>query len=153
MMDNTKQLKDSQDSFSNDTHEENNFNMNTPFVPHSSNKSIVAVIWTAIGLGFLNLIFVLGPYIGIASALMGLFAGALGITVGGVGILIATVAAPFAPEFINIPVDVPSSVLAFFGVGTTALGILFFIGVCYLGKYFCIGTMKYVKWTINIIKG
>ncbi len=38
-----------------------------------------------IALGFFNLVFILGPFIGLIGIVIGLYGGALGVTMGGLG--------------------------------------------------------------------
>jgi uncharacterized membrane protein len=115
-------------------------------------KNVFTSLFAAVALAFFNLIFILGPYVGLIGVFIGLFAASIGITIAGGAILLAIIAAPLIPQFVNIPANIPSGVFAFYGVGTLALGALFFIGVCYAAKYFYIGTVKYLKWNMNIIR-
>jgi uncharacterized membrane protein len=109
-----------------------------------------AVIMT-VTLGFFNIVIILGPYLGLLGALAGLFAAAVGISAAGIGIMVGMVVAPVLPELVNIGLSYP---IAFFvSVGLTCFGVLFFIGDCYLAKYFFKGTVSYLKWNLNIIKG
>lgn len=109
-----------------------------------------AVIMT-VTLGFFNIVIILGPYLGLLGALAGLFAAAIGVFAVGVGILVGMFVSPILPELININLGNP---IAFFiSVGLICLGLLFFIGDCYLTKYFFKGTISYLKWNLNIIKG
>jgi uncharacterized membrane protein len=117
-----------------------------------STKNIFNAVFAAISLGLFNLIFILGPFMGLVGVMIGLFAAAVGVTVAGGGMLLAIVLAPVIPQFVNIPTEVPAGVFVFYGVGTMALGLLFFIGVYYLAKYFYGGTIKYLKWNMNVIR-
>jgi uncharacterized membrane protein len=114
-------------------------------------KNVFNAVFAAISLGLFNLIFILGPFIGIVGILIGLFAASVGITVAGGGMLLGTILSPVIPQYVNLPIGIPSAVFAFYGVGTMALGALFFIGLCYLCKYFYIGTIKYLRWNMNVI--
>jgi uncharacterized membrane protein len=106
----------------------------------------------AISLIFFNLVFILGPFLGLTGALAGLFAAAIGLTLGGAGLTLGPIFYPIFNYFGNLPTDFPFDLSILFGIGTTALGILFFIGDCYIAKYFFKGTVKYVSWNLNIIK-
>jgi uncharacterized membrane protein len=109
-----------------------------------------AVIMT-VTLGFFNIVIILGPYLGLLGALAGLFAAAVGIAAAGIGIMVGMLVAPVFPEYINIGVGYP---VAFFAaVGLSCFGVLFFIGDCYIAKYFFKGTLSYLKWNLNIIRG
>lgn len=117
-----------------------------------SSKNILRAIFAAISLGFLNLVFVLGPFIGICAVIIALFAAAAAVTGSGIIIFLSS----FIPNLMNnVHIDnsfvIPAAAL-FIGIGITALGALFFIGVVYLAKYFYKGTMKYLNWNISIIK-
>lgn len=116
-------------------------------------RPLIVPIITVISLLLFNLIFIVGPYIGVAAAILGLFAAAFGITVGGVCMFLGVILLPVFPQFINIPTGASVFAILFFGIGTTALGLLFLIGMCYVGRYFYKGTIKYVKWNVKIIKG
>lgn len=116
----------------------------------AENVSISAI--AAISLIFFNLVFILGPFLGLAGALAGLFAAAIGLTLGGAGLTLGPVFYPLFNYFGNLPANFPYDLSILFGIGTTALGVLFFIGDCYIAKYFFKGTAKYVSWNLNIIK-
>ncbi|HAJ95662.1 MAG TPA: hypothetical protein DCP02_05440, partial [Actinobacteria bacterium] len=53
--------------------------------------NITRAVLASLGLGFFNLIFILGPFLGIAGVLAGLFAAAIGITAGGITGLLGTI--------------------------------------------------------------
>jgi uncharacterized membrane protein len=115
---------------------------------NSENISVIA----AIALLIFNLIFVIGPFLGLAGGLIGLFGGAIGAFFGGLGLTLGTIFYPFAHNFVSLPVNISPTASIFLGIGTTAFGALFFIGDCYLAKYFFKFTMKYINWNLSIIK-
>lgn len=106
-------------------------------------------VYAALGLGFFNLVFVLGPFMGLVGVLIGLFGAAIGLTVGGIAALFAVVIAPFYPSLIVVGAD-PAFVLPF-SIGLTSLGLLFLIGDYYLARIFYKGTVKYLKWNLGFI--
>jgi uncharacterized membrane protein len=110
--------------------------------------SVIAVI----SLLIFNLIFIIGPYLGLAGGLIGLFAGAIGAFFGGVALTFGTMFAPFINSIGTFTGTVSPTASVLFGIGTMAFGALFFIGDCYLAKYFIKGTIKYVNWNLSIIK-
>jgi len=120
-------------------------------IASESNKvgDVFRAILATFGLGFFNLIFVLGPFLGICGALLGLFIGGVGIVIGGIGIVFGTFLQPLLPQYVNIPVN--SFVSIFAGIGTIALGLLWTIGMYYLTKGFFKVTTKYLKANYNII--
>jgi len=120
--------------------------------PEETRPMIIPII-AGCSLLFFNLIFILGPYVGIVGAIIGLFAGAFGIIIGGLGLILGVIMEPLIPQFVNIPLDISRFAMMFFGIGTLALGLLFLIGMCYVGKHFYKGTVKYINWNIKIIRG
>lgn len=114
-------------------------------------KPIFISIIVALALLFFNLVFVFGPYVGLGGVLIGLFGAALGFTAGGAGLALGTIFPFTFRNYISLPWNLPPAAAVFFGIGTTAFGLLFFIGDFYAAKYFIIGTVKYIKWNIKII--
>lgn len=104
-------------------------------------------------------LFIFNFFIGIwvfitaACTLIAMFLGAISVVIAGVAVSICIVIRPMIPENVNIPAGIPDISVFFTGIGTTALGILFCIGMFYLVKYFMAGTVKYVNWNIKTIKG
>lgn len=114
-----------------------------------STKNLFKALLTAIGLGFFNLIFVLGPFLLLGGLLLGLYGISIGFIIGGVSSFFGTVAMPFFPNSINISVSPVISLSI--GVGLTALGLLALIASFYLTKLFYNGIIKYLGWNIDII--
>lgn len=112
--------------------------------------NISRAVFASVGLGFFNLVFTLGIFLGLVGTLIGLFAAAIGIFFGG----IATMAAGFI-----IPITIFSSFVfppiigIFIGLGLICFGIIFFIGNCYLTKWFYKLVLLYLNFNLRIIKG
>lgn len=119
----------------------------------NSNHSTIGSVGIFIALVFFNLVFVLGIYLGILGALIGMCCAAIGVSVAGIAVSVCIILRPIIPENVVIPSGIPDISVFFVGIGTTALGILFCIGMFYLVKYFMVVTVKYVKWNIKTIKG
>ena len=117
----------------------------------ASATNITRAVFATLGLGFFNLIFVLGPFAGIAAVLFSLFATAVAIAASGITILVATIFGPLFPEFVGIIVN--PAVGIFGSIGLTCFGILFFIGDIFLGKVLYRLFIKYIKFNIRVIKG
>lgn len=115
--------------------------------------NVFRAVFATVSLGFFNLIFVLGPFMGIVGVIIGFFAAALGITVAGIAVVIAIPLAPVLPEIIHVTPVVTGNPAAFIaaGAGLTCFGILFGIGVWYLTKYFYLITIRYLKLNIKLI--
>ncbi|WP_026882191.1 HAAS signaling domain-containing protein [Clostridium akagii] len=116
------------------------------------NPIIVPIIATC-GLLFFNLIFILGPYLGIAASILALFVSAIAVIIAGIGTILVTILSPFFPLYIGVPNGISILGIILLGIGVTALGLLFLIGMCYVCKYFYKGTVKYINWNLTIIKG
>jgi uncharacterized membrane protein len=115
-----------------------------------SPKNLFKAILAAMALGFFNLVIVLGPFILIVGLLIGLYAISISFIIGGVGSFFGTIVAPFFPYTINMGVHPITSISI--GTGLVALGLLLLIGSFYLTKLLYQGTLKYLRWNIDIIK-
>lgn len=113
--------------------------------------NILRAVLAAMGLGFFNLVFVLGLFLGLIGVLLGIFGTAIGFMVGGVGAFLAPFIGVFFPQYINSNIH-PITCLSL-GVALAGLGLLIFIGGGYLTKWLYIATVKYLKCNIRIIKG
>lgn len=117
----------------------------------SSPGNIFRAVFAAVGLGFFNLIFVLGPFLFAAGLILGLFITAMGVLFAGLVLILAVVISSVFPNLISI--DLNPAVVFFLGTGVTALGILCNILVYYLIKTFFRATLSYLKMNSRIIAG
>ncbi|MBA7531156.1 hypothetical protein ES705_23367 [subsurface metagenome] len=115
----------------------------------TSVNNIMRAIFAAVGLGFFNLVIVLGPAIGLIGILVALFATAFAITVSGAAVLFGTLMGPVFAWNIYIPFAAAVSIPL--GIGLTALGLLFIIGAFYLTKFFYKLSISYLKMNLQII--
>ncbi len=115
----------------------------------TSASNIMRAIFAAVGLGFFNLVIVLGPAFGLIGILIGLFAAAFAITISGVAVLFGTLIGPVFAWNIYIPFAVVVSIPL--GIGLTALGLLSLIGTFYLTKFFYKLGIGYLKMNLQII--
>lgn len=109
------------------------------------NKSvgnILKAVFAAMSLGFVNLVFILGPFLGLAGALIGLWAAAGSIALSGVGILLGLIFSPFVRSYVTGPSNLLFTI--FSSIGLSALGALFCIGMTYASKWFYKITLKYI---------
>ncbi|WP_257349492.1 DUF1700 domain-containing protein [Pseudalkalibacillus decolorationis] len=118
------------------------FHINQAKENQSVNTISKAVIAT-LSLGFFNLIFVLGPFIGLVGVMLGLYT--------------ATLALVASPIFILIKIIVssdPGILEALFVMMTTGgLGVLLSIGMIYVTKAFYFVIVKYLQFNLKIIRG
>ena len=113
------------------------------------NNVFQAVIAT-LGLGFLNLVFVLGPFIGITAAIFSLFISGFAILVSGILIIVGGFFVNQYPDYISLPTDIWINV--FLGIGMMSLGITFILVIKYIAQVFMKLIMKYLNFNINVIK-
>ncbi|MCJ7665328.1 MAG: DUF1700 domain-containing protein [Actinobacteria bacterium] len=113
--------------------------------------NITRAVFASLGLGFFNLIFILGPFVGFVGVLVGLFASAIGITAGGITGLLATIFSPVFPEYFNMIINPAVGVFA--SIGLICFGVIFFIGDIYLTRGFFRLFIRYIKFNARIVIG
>lgn len=116
-----------------------------------STENIMRVVFATLGLGFLNFIFVFGPFCTIAGILIFLFLISFAVALGGIGFLIWSLISPFISSSVTIGLHPVACI--FFSIGIFCTGLLMGIGSFYLSKLFYILTIKYVKFNLKIITG
>lgn len=116
-----------------------------------SSKNILRAVFSTISLGFLNLVFVFGPFIALCAVVLAFFMSGFAVTISGISLFLSTFI-PWFSHHMHIGLSYISPLAKIFlGIGTTSLGILFIIADLYIAKYFYKGTIKYLKWNISII--
>lgn len=117
--------------------------------------NLLKAILAGVGLGFFNLVFVLGIYIGIVASIFAFFVSSIAIGFSG-GVMVLQSLIPFRLGWVSLPfmVDgIASKIVLFsFGIGTMGLGILLTIGFIKLGQLVYNLTLKYLQANISIIK-
>ncbi|WP_026478546.1 HAAS signaling domain-containing protein [Alkaliphilus transvaalensis] len=116
----------------------------------TTNNVGIGVLAT-VSLGAFNLIFVLGPFIGVVGVSIGFFAASIGITLAGIAMVVSSIIGQVG--WIHLPSSLYVNAIStfFIGIGFTSMGLLFTIGVCYLGKLFYHLTVKYLKFNLKLI--
>ena len=115
----------------------------------TSASNIMRAIFAAVGLGFFNLVIVLGPAMGLIGILVALFASAFAITISGAAVLFGTLLGPVFAWNVYIPFAAVVSIPL--GIGLIALGLLSLIGTFYLTKFFYKLSISYLKMNLQII--
>jgi len=113
--------------------------------------NITRAVFASLGLGFFNLIFVLGPFIALLAILIALFAVAVSITAGGITGLLGTIFSPLFPQVFSLLVNPAVGIFA--SIGLICFGVLFFIGNIYLTRGFFRLFVRYIKFNVRIISG
>jgi uncharacterized membrane protein len=117
-------------------------------------SNIVRAVIASAGLGFFNLVFVIGPFLGLVALLIGLFVAAIGTIVAGVvafAVCLAEALGLLNSQYVYIGVNPLAGMFVFIGV--TSFGLLFLICDYYLAKLFYNLTIAYLKMNIEIIMG
>ena len=117
----------------------------------ASPVNITRAVFATLGLGFFNLIFILGPFIAMAAVLIALFACAIAFTATGITVFFAAIFGPLFPQYVSVLFN--PAVAIFGSIGVTCLGILFFVGDIYLAKLLYRLFLRYIKFNLRIITG
>jgi len=113
-------------------------------------RNIFRMILATIGMGFFNLIFVVGIFCALFGVIIAFFVAGFAIVLSGLVLIIVA----FLPTIDLFYIPAFNSVSMFFGgITLISFGMLFTIGTYYLGKGFSSITIKYVKLNIKIVKG
>ena len=114
---------------------------------------ILRGIMIGFGLLLLNLIFVIGPYIGLWGVIVGMVSAGVALLLSGFVLILTTlVTVPFALTLPMLFVEHPALMGLSSGVMIGVGGILTLLFI-WLSKYMVIGTGKYIKWHVNVIRG
>jgi uncharacterized membrane protein len=119
--------------------------------------NIINGIYVAFGLGFFNLVFVFGIYMGTIGIFIGLMsiplvfflAGASAMFISILPTLPSWMSMPFALESLNL---LSRLSLPLIGVGFVSLSVVLFILFYQLGKLIYFGTINYIKSNISLIR-
>jgi uncharacterized membrane protein len=123
----------------------------------TSTPNILRAILAVMGLGFFNLVFVLGPFLVVVGALIGLFAGAVALSVSGAAALIASLFLPVIANNVPVSVSMPGGIYytqfaaIAISIGIGSLGLLSTIGLWKLAAGLYKLTIRYLKFNISIV--
>ena len=116
-----------------------------------SGFSLLRAVFASLSLTFLNIVFVLGPLIGLAGVLIGLWGLAVSLLCFGLRISLCPLW-PCVPRIITNPL-LDHAFQFFAGVGIAALGLLASLGMMKLTAWFYLMVAAYVKFNSRIIRG
>lgn len=130
-------------------------------IAKSDNKfslsNIVNGIIVTLSLGFFNLVFVFGLYMGIIGLFIGFFVMSLSFSAVGVGVIIYSLSRT-APFWVSIPFVLENLNLAsrlsltLFGIGFISLSVMLTVVFIYIGKFIYLGTINYIKSNISLVR-
>ncbi|MEK4025932.1 MULTISPECIES: HAAS signaling domain-containing protein [unclassified Sporosarcina] len=108
-----------------------------------STGNLLRAIWAVIGLGFFNLIIVLGPFIALVALIVSGWVTGIGFTAAPLLILLNPILAPGTFELFDL----------FNSLALCGLGLFISIGMLYATKYFMNGFIRYMKFNGKLVKG
>lgn len=111
---------------------------------NTSMKNMFRAIIATVSLGFFNLIFILGPFLGLVGVLIGLYGIVIGLLVAPIGIFIDYGVPGNMIEFLF---------MLFSSMVFLSLGVLFGIGITYLSKWCYKLFVRYLQFNLGIIRG
>ncbi len=112
--------------------------------------AVVRAVFASIGLTFVNVIFVLGPWLGLVGGMIGLWAAAVSLPIAGVGAVLAPVAVLVAPGYVSLGGLSPALVI-FGGLGVAGLGLLAVLGMWKLSQLFVQMTAAWVRFNTRAV--
>lgn len=112
-------------------------------------SSAFSAVLALVVLAPLNLIFVLGPFLGVCGILIGGWAVAAGLLTAGAGLI-----GFFMSKMLVISVSVMAQIsLFFFLLGVFGLGALGAIIMLKVTEIFLKATVSYLRWNLNFVRG
>lgn len=115
--------------------------------------AVIGAVFASLSLSLFNVIFVLGPFLGLLGALAGLWAAAVSLAAAGAAGALAPLAwlvAPAARPYLQLEALNPAFV-ALAGIGLAALGLLALIGMWQLTRLFFRGVAAYVRFNLRLV--
>jgi uncharacterized membrane protein len=116
---------------------------------NKTTSNVTRAVLATLGLSLFNLIFIVGPYLGILGTLIGFVFAALAMVFGGI---IGAIFALFAPLMDNVVLGVHPAAAVLLSLAITSFGVFFAIIDYYLIKVFYKITIWYLKLNVSIVK-
>ncbi|MBS4174979.1 DUF1700 domain-containing protein [Bacillus sp. FJAT-49736] len=105
--------------------------------------SITRTVLSSIGLGFFNLVFILGPVMGIIGIYIGVCAMAVGFTLSP----LLTVYSALIGEYDGLGFEMFNTLVL------CGIGLILGVAAVYVGKFLYKGIVKYIQFNIRVILG
>jgi uncharacterized membrane protein len=112
--------------------------------------SVLRAVFASISLTFFNVIFILGPFLGLVGVLIGMWGTAVALAASGVGVVLFPIGALVAPGLFSM-VGMNLAFVIFAGIGVAGLGLLAGIGMWKLTQLFVRGTAAYLRFNARIV--
>jgi uncharacterized membrane protein len=105
--------------------------------------NIIRAVWAAIGLGFFNLVIVLGPFIGLIGVVFAGWAAGIAFICTPLLVLISAVIHLSSFKFFDL----------FFSLALCGSGLFIIIGMFFATKWITKGFIRYLKFNATLVKG
>ncbi|MGA2975878.1 MAG: DUF1700 domain-containing protein [Spirochaetia bacterium] len=112
--------------------------------------SVLRAVFASISLTFFNIIFILGPFLGLVGVMIGLWAAAVSLGLAGVAVFLSPLAALITPRYVTLAGMNPAFLL-FAGIGVAGLGVLAVLGMWKLSGLFGQVIAAYVRFNTRIV--
>lgn len=124
-----------------------------PFYRQPKGNGLIKGLGIMVLLFFMNLIFVLGPWLGIAGCLIGLWGASIGMTLGGIAGAAVCLLGPIIPGLgaFTGSISIATAIAGCAVVGS--LGVLLTVLSLAITKWFLKLTGQYAGWNIQMIIG
>ncbi|UOQ48900.1 DUF1700 domain-containing protein [Gracilibacillus caseinilyticus] len=109
----------------------------------SSTSNIFRAVWAVIGLGFFNIVIVLGPFIGLVAVMVSGWASGGAFAISPILYLLTILINPGSFTFFSL----------FFTIGLAGLGILLLVGMFYATRFITKLFVRYLHYNVNLVKG
>jgi uncharacterized membrane protein len=109
----------------------------------ASTGNVLRAVWAVIGLGFFNLVIVLGPFVALAGIVFSGWAAGLGFILTPILYLLNVVIHPEIFAWFDL----------FFALFLSGLGIFIAIGMFYVTRWLFKGFVKYLNFNVRMVKG
>ncbi|MFD6438417.1 hypothetical protein ACFWDG_01060 [Peribacillus sp. NPDC060186] len=107
----------------------------------TSAGNVMRAVWAVIGLGFFNLVIVLGPFIALVGVVIAGWASAIGFILAPFGVLINLILGSF--QLFDL----------FFALGLCGIGIFIAMGMFVATSALTKGFIRYLKFNVSLVKG
>lgn len=105
--------------------------------------NVFRAVWATIGLGFFNLVIVLGPFIALVGLILGGWAIGMSFIVSPLLVLINAVIFPETFELFEM----------FVSIGLTGLGLFIMIGMFFATRGLIHAFVRYLQFNVKLVKG
>jgi uncharacterized membrane protein len=105
--------------------------------------NIFRALWAVIGLGFFNIVIVLGPFIAIAAIIIAGWAVGVSFVASPLLVIANVIVFPQTFELFDL----------FFSIGLVGLGLFIVIGMYFATRSVTIGLVRYLKYNVSVVRG